>query len=154
MCSSDLLPGRSIVQVGIAGFANSKAYHDRAREAGIHVISREDCHRRPADDVIAEAMQVLGQRPTYLDVDIDVCDRAVVPGCPASSPGGLSANYLRDLVFHAVSAPQVRAMDITEVDAAADAPDGRTVRLAALCLLEAAAAVALRISSTAERTQS
>lgn len=148
------LPGRNIVQVGIAGFANSKAYHDRAREAGIHVISREDCHRRPAEDVIAEALSVVGDRPTYLDVDVDVCDRAVVPGCPASSPGGLSADYLRDLVFHAASAPQVRAMDITEVDAAADAPDGRTVRLAALCLLEAAAAVALRTTTAPERNQS
>ena len=148
------LPGRNIVQVGIAGFANSKAYHDRAREAGIHVITREQCHRRPAEDVIAEALSALGPRPTYVDVDVDVCDRSVVPGCPASSPGGLGADYLRDLVFHAASAPQVRAMDITEVDAAADAPDGRTVRLAALCLLEAAAAVALRTSSTPERTQS
>lgn len=146
------LPGSNIVQVGIAGFANSKAYHDRARELGIHVISREQCHQRTAQDVIAEALSVLGDKPTYLDVDVDVCDRAVAPGCPASSPGGLSAQMLRDLVFHAVSAPQVRAMDVTEVDATADAADGRTVRLAALCVLEAAAAIALRTTDARERT--
>jgi formiminoglutamase len=35
-------------------------------------------------------------------------------------------------------------MDITEVDATNDTPDQRTVRLAALCLLEAAAGLALR----------
>jgi len=148
------LPGANIVQIGIAGFANSKAYADRAREYGIHVISRDECHRRSAADVIAEALAVLGARATFLDVDVDVCDRSVAPGCPASSPGGLSADYLRELVFHTVSAPQVCAMDITEVDATADAPDGRTVRLAALCLLEAAAAVALRTSTSSEGTLS
>lgn len=144
------VPGDRIVQIGIADFANSKAYHDRAKAAGIHVISRHDCHRRDAADIIAEALERLGQRPTFLDIDVDVCDRAAAPGCPASSPGGISAQQLRDLVFHAVSAPQVHAMDITEVDACADASDGRTVRLAALCVLEAAAAVALRQATVIE----
>lgn len=138
------LPGEHIVQIGIAGFANSKAYYDRAREHGIHIISREDCHRRSAADVIDEARSIIGQRPTHIDVDVDVCDRSVAPGCPASSPGGVSAQYLRDLVFHAARWEQAVSLDITEVDAAADAPDGRTVRLAALCLLEAAAGLASR----------
>jgi formiminoglutamase len=39
---------------------------------------------------------------------------------------------------------RVRALDLTEVDATADSPDQRTVRLAALCLLEAAAGFASR----------
>lgn len=148
------LPGRNIVQIGIAGFANSKAYHDRVRDLGVHVISREQCQRRTPEDVIAQALSLVGNRPTYLDVDLDVCDRAVVPGCPASSPGGLSADMVRDLVFYATRAEQVHAMDITEVDAGADAPDGRTVRLAALCVLEAAAAVSLRRDAQLERSDS
>jgi formiminoglutamase len=40
--------------------------------------------------------------------------------------------------------PRVAAIDITEVDAGAD-PDGRTVRLAAMCVLEAAAGLAVRL---------
>lgn len=143
------LPGAHIVQIGIAGFANSKAYYDRAREHGIHIITREECHRRSAADVINEALSKVGDRPTHIDVDVDVCDRSVAPGCPASSPGGLSAQYLRDLTFHACRADQVRSLDITEVDAAADTPDGRTVRLASLCLLEAAAGLAARRNPTA-----
>jgi formiminoglutamase len=38
----------------------------------------------------------------------------------------------------------VRGMDVTEIDATADAADGRTVRLAALLVLEAAAGLAQR----------
>jgi hypothetical protein len=59
----------------------------------------------------------------------------VAPGCPASVPGGLQAWELRALVGVAADAG-VRSADIVEVDAAADAADGRTVRLAALCVLE------------------
>jgi formiminoglutamase len=46
--------------------------------------------------------------------------------------------------FFAAHDPRVRAIDITEVDATKDAADERTVRLAALCVLEAAAGLALR----------
>jgi formiminoglutamase len=73
-----------------------------------------------------------------------VCDRAEVPGCPSSAPGGISADELRELVSVLARDARVRAFDITEIDASADAEDGRTVRLAALIVLEAAAGLAAR----------
>jgi formiminoglutamase len=133
--------GARIVQIGIADFANSAEYSARARNLGITVITRASMRRRPMSDVVAEALEIAGtgNAGIYVDVDVDVCDRSVAPGCPASVPGGLSADELRDGVFLVARDPRVRAMDITEVDATADTPDQRTVRLAALCLLEAAA---------------
>jgi formiminoglutamase len=80
----------------------------------------------------------------HVDFDVDVCDRAVVPGCPAAAPGGISADELRQFAYLAGWSKLVKSIDITEVDATADAPDGRTVRLAALLLLEAAAGLASR----------
>ncbi|MCR8672154.1 arginase family protein, partial [Agrococcus sp. HG114] len=82
--------------------------------------------------------------PVHVDVDVDACDRSVAPGCPASVPGGLSAWQLRGLVRALASAPGVTSIDFTEVDASADAPDGRTVRLVALGVLEALAGLAAR----------
>jgi formiminoglutamase len=73
-----------------------------------------------------------------------VCDRAVAPACPASVPGGISGRELRVAARAAGADPRVVSLDITEVDATADAPDGRTVRLAALCVLEIATGVLLR----------
>jgi len=127
-----------IVQVGIADFANSAAYARRASELGITVITLDDVRRRGVAEVMAEALEVAGSGPgaVHLDIDVDVCDRAVAPGCPASVPGGLAAWELRALVRAAASDPRVHSADIVEVDATADAPDGRTVRLAALCVLE------------------
>jgi formiminoglutamase len=130
-----------IVQIGIADFANSPAYSRRAAEWGITVITRADLRTRSMTDALQQAMAVAGAAggPVHVDLDVDVCDRSVAPGCPASVPGGLSADALRQAARWAGSQAQVRSIDITEVDARADAADHRTVRLAALCVLEALA---------------
>ncbi|HEX5858784.1 MAG TPA: arginase family protein [Microbacterium sp.] len=143
---ADGFDGRRIVQLGIADFANSVAYAERARDYGITVIGLDDVRRRGAADVMAEALAVAGAGggDIHLDVDVDVCDRSAAPGCPASIPGGLAAWELRALVREAASDARVGSADIVEVDATADAPDGRTVRLAALCALELLAGVSLR----------
>lgn len=145
LVEAGLDPSR-IVQVGIQDFANSAAYARRAAELGITVIHRDELHVRPPADVMAEALEVAGAAggPVHLDVDVDACDRSVAPGCPASVPGGLGAWELRALVRAAASDPRVRSADLVEIDATADAPDGRTVRLAALCVLEFAAGISAR----------
>ena len=142
------LDPRRIVQVGIADFANSAAYARRAAELGITVVHRDELHGRPPADVMAEALEIAGAAggPVHLDVDVDACDRSVAPACPASVPGGLTAWELRALVRAAASDARVRSADLVEIDATTDAPDGRTVRLAALCVLELAAGLASRAS--------
>ena len=142
----DGLDPRRIVQLGIADFANSVAYAERAADLGITVVTMDDVRRRGAADVVTEALEVAGAGggTVHLDIDVDVCDRSVAPGCPASVPGGLAAWELRALVRAVASDARVHSADIAEVDATADAPDGRTVRLAALCVLELLAGKALR----------
>lgn len=136
-----------IVQIGIADFANSRAYRERARALGITVIHRDELHDRQLADVAAEALEIAGAAggPIHVDLDVDVCDRSVAPGCPASIPGGIQAHELRQLARLFAADPRVRGIDIAEVDATADTPDGRTVRLAALLVLEAAAGLARRL---------
>ncbi|MFE5407843.1 agmatinase family protein [Microbacterium sp. NPDC056569] len=138
------LDGRRVVQLGIADFANSVAYARRAADLGITVVTMDELRRRGAADVAAEALEIAGAGggPVHLDIDVDVCDRSVAPGCPASVPGGLAAWELRALVRAIAADTRVRSADIAEVDATADAPDGRTVRVAALCALELLAAKA------------
>ena len=68
----------------------------------------------------------------------------MAPACPASVPGGISADELRQAANLVAQDSRVRAIDITEIDAAIDSDDQRTVRLAALLVLEAAAGLASR----------
>jgi len=136
-----------IVQIGIADFANSVAYARRAAEWGIRVVTLDELRRRGVADVVAEALEIAGagEDPrVHLDIDVDVCDRAVAPGCPASVPGGLQAWELRALTRAVAADPRVVSADLAEVDATADTDDARTVRLAALCVLELLAGLASR----------
>jgi formiminoglutamase len=139
---------RHVVQVGLGDFSNSALYAQHALDVGITVIDR-DAFRR--EDVIAIAQRALdvagaGGRSIYVDIDLDVCDRSVVPGCPAAAPGGLSADEVRRFVREVTSSPKVAAIDVTEIDVEQDSPDERTVRLAALLVLEALAGVQRRTS--------
>jgi formiminoglutamase len=143
---ADGLPGEHVVQIGIADFANSPEYAKRARDLGITVMTRASLRGRNMAEAAEEALRIAGHggRPVYVDLDVDVCDRAEVPGCPAAAPGGITADELRQLAQLFASDTRVRGIDITEIDATIDAEDGRTVRLAALLVLEIATGYALR----------
>ena len=82
--------------------------------------------------------------PIFVDIDVDVCDKSVVPGCPAAAPGGISAFELRQAARLLAAHPGVRGIDITEIDATTDSADQRTIKLGALLLLEIAAGFQLR----------
>jgi formiminoglutamase len=140
------LDGRHVVQVGLADFSNSAFYASRARDEGITVISRDELRTVPIEVAVGRALAIAGAggRRVYVDVDMDAADRSVAPGCPAAAPGGLSADEMRRFVRAVTSDARVSAMDITEIDVDRDAPDQRTVRLAALLVLEALAGVRRR----------
>ena len=142
------LDGRHVVQVGLADFSNSAFYAARARDAGITVICRDELRTLQIEEAASRALTIAGAggRRVYVDIDMDAADRSVVPGCPAAAPGGFSADEMRRFVRAVTSDERVSAIDITEIDVERDAPDQRTVRLAALLVLEALAGVRRRRS--------
>lgn len=141
----DGLPGQNIVQIGIQPFANSAAYAAVAREAGITVVTAEEVRRRGIGVVMTDALAALaaGVGAIYVDLDVDVLDRAFAPACPGSRPGGLLPQELFTAARMAGAHPKVTAMDIVEVDPERDVAD-ITVLTAARCLLEFAAGLATR----------
>jgi formiminoglutamase len=129
-----------VIQVGLNDFANSAHYARRACDLGLGAITRDELRRVSPEAAAARALEVAGSKPgpIYLDIDLDVCDRSVVPGCPAAMPGGLSADELRRLVSAICRDPRVQMVDLTEIDVERDENE-RTVRLAALLMLDALA---------------
>ena len=138
------LPGNKIVQIGINDFSNSPEYSREAKEYGIHVISRNEIAELGVTETVKRAFDLIESETIHVDFDVDVCDRAFVPATPASAPGGISAFELRHFVRELCSNSAVKSIDITEIDATKDAEDQRTVRLAALLVLEAASGLLAR----------
>ena len=140
------LPGEHVVQIGLADFSNSSFYAKRAHDAGITVITRDELRDERIEDAARRALDIAGAdgRPVYVDVDMDAADRSVVPACPAAAPGGFSADEMRRFVRAVTADPRVSAIDVTEIDVDRDSDDQRTVRLAALLVLEALAGVQRR----------
>jgi formiminoglutamase len=132
------LDPKRIVQIGINDFSNSAQYAQLASDLGITVISREMVAEIGIKEACNIALNVAGsaEGPIHVDLDVDVCDRSVVPACPAAAPGGLSAFELRQATRILASNELVRGFDITEIDASKDSDDQRTIRLGALLILE------------------
>lgn len=139
------LQGNKIVQIGINDFSNSPEYAKLAKQLGILVITRAELRNQSPEVTWQKAINFLGDVDSiHVDFDVDVCDRSVVPACPAAAPGGISADELRQFALLAGKTNKVTSLDITEIDSTIDSDDQRTVRLAALLILEAATGLALR----------
>lgn len=141
----DGLPGKNIVQIGLQGFVNSQAYAQVAREAGITIVTMNQIRARGLEVVVNEALDYLSQQVDliYVDLDMDVLDRAFAPACPGSRPGGLTPWELRRAAFLCGSQAKVRAIDLVEVDPTQDVADA-TVLATGACLLSFAAGVVNR----------
>lgn len=133
---ADGLPGTSIAQIGIQPFANSPRHAAVAKEAGIHVVARDEVARRGIDDVVADALELIASRVDHIhiDIDVDVLDRAFAPATPGSRPGGLSPLELRRALTACGRHPKVASADIVEVSPPDDVADVTSMTAAQLFL--------------------
>jgi formiminoglutamase len=141
----DGLPGEHVVQIGIGSFTNSRVHREWAERQGITAVQVARARFEEVGSCVTRHLDLLATRcdRVWVDLDVDVLDSAFVPGCPGARPGGLLPWELHAAALAAGRHPVVAAVDITEVDATADAR-AVTVDNAALCLLHAAAGLAAR----------
>ena len=133
----DGLPGFNIFQVGIQPFANSRAYAQVAEELGLDVMTAAEARARdgvPA--AVASALDRLDRRVDviYVDLDVDVLDRAFAPACPGSRPGGLTPWELQAVARICGEHLKVRAIDLVEVDPERDVAEATVMTVASLVL--------------------
>lgn len=136
--------GSQIVQIGIQPFANSAAYARIAHEAGISVATADDVYAEGIQTLVTRALAYLSDNvdAIYIDLDVDVLDRAFAPACPGSRPGGLQPWMMRQAARLCGRHEHVRMMDIVEVDPTKDIAD--TTCLAAASFLLAFASGMLK----------
>ncbi len=140
------LPGTRVAQLGIHPFGNERDTALWAARQGVNIHPLAEVRHAGVDTVVGLALDQLlrqGAASLYVDIDLDVVDRAFAPACPASMPGGLTPDDVVRAAFRLGREPSVRGADITEVDANADV-NGITVRLAAATLLAFCSGIAAR----------
>ncbi|PWE18503.1 arginase [Marinicauda salina] len=121
----DGLPGRNIVQIGLAPFANTARMHETAKAHGICVRTMGDCREIGVLGLVDAALETLWERceVIYVDFDIDVVDRAQCPGAPGARPGGMAAHDFFAAARRLAAHPRVKAVDLTEFDPGIDVAD-------------------------------
>ncbi len=120
----DGLPGRNVVQIGLAPFANSRGMHEEAVAGGHLVISLRNTLVRGLSESIERARAQLGHCAAILvDCDIDVVDRSQFPGAPGGRAGGMMVEEFLAAARQLAIWPTVRVIDLTEWDPPLDPTD-------------------------------
>jgi agmatinase len=88
-------PGR-YVQLGLRGYWPEPDVFAWQRERGITAITMDEIRSGGLDAALVRALEVVGDQPAYLTIDIDVVDPGAAPGTGTPEPGGLDpADLLR-----------------------------------------------------------
>jgi arginase family enzyme len=120
----DGLPGANIAQVGIASFANTVVMHRDAIAAGNLIVTIGDVRREGIRDAIDRALGHLQHCDALVvDCDIDVIDRAQMPGAPGARPGGMHVSDFFWAVRKLAMDRRTRLIDLTEWDPSLDGGD-------------------------------
>jgi formiminoglutamase len=142
------LPGSNIIQIGIQPFTNSPTCAQVAHDSAITILTADAAQTRGIESAVSDALELLAAKTDaiYVNLDLDVLDRAFAPACAGSRPGGLAPWMLRRAAYLCGAHPLVRIVDIVEVDPTKDVADC-TVLAAASFFLAFASGVAQRLKS-------
>lgn len=120
----DGLPGRNIAQIGLAPFANTRTMTEDAIEAGVELWDIDEVLAEGIHTAVDSALEHLSHVEAILvDFDIDVIDRAQLPGAPGARPGGLPAIEFFRAARRLAAEERVRLVDLTELDPSLDLSD-------------------------------
>lgn len=129
-----VLDPKRTIQIGIRGGINDRDQWSFSHESGMRVIYMHEIPGMGLDAVIAEALRVAGDGPTYLSFDIDACDPAYAPGTGTPEFGGFTAAESLHLL-RGLSGVDFIGGDMVEVSPPFD-PSGNTALLGATILFE------------------
>jgi formiminoglutamase len=119
----DGLPGRNLVQIGLAPFANTKKMHNDALAAEASTFTIHECTEDGLMLLDTVWERLAHVEAVAVDFDIDVIDRAQLPGAPGARPGGMPVQMFFDFARHLAADPRVRLVDLTEFDPSLDVSD-------------------------------
>lgn len=117
-------------EFGIRKESNGAFYLEDAAKLGVHLHYLPEIVKKGIGSSFRNVLEQLGERPSFLGLDMDSIQAADAPGVSASSPVGLSGKEVMECIHHAKQKESLKIFEITEVNPTYDI-DHRTVKLAA-----------------------
>ncbi|MEM6657296.1 MAG: agmatinase [Pseudomonadota bacterium] len=109
-----LIDPKRFVQIGIRGTAYNTEDIEWGKDQGIRIIRIEELFDRGIDDVMSEARDILGTRPTYCTYDIDFVDPTYAPGTGTPEIGGPNS-FQAQQVIRKMAGLNLVGADLVEV---------------------------------------
>lgn len=86
------------MQIGIRGHNPQPDSLDYARGKGVRIVTTDEFVETGVAGTRALVQELIGDRPVYVSVDVDVADPAFAPGTGTPAPGGLSSREVLGLL--------------------------------------------------------
>ncbi|MBT2656661.1 agmatinase family protein [Bacillus sp. ISL-18] len=122
--------GENVINIGLHGYFNAKPLIDYAEKYNIQMVTLKQARRQGLINSVQDALRQLTGKVdrVYVTVDMDVLDISVAPGVPASTPGGMTAAELFDIVLEIGKHSIVRHIDFVCLDPSKDSAVAQTVK--------------------------
>ena len=106
---------RRYVQIGLRGYWPGEREFAWQEEQGITSLFMHDVRELGIETVVERTVEVVGDGPVFLSVDVDVLDPAFAPGTGTPEPGGMTSGDLLRACREIARRLEVVGADVVEV---------------------------------------
>jgi agmatinase/guanidinopropionase len=138
-----LIDTNAYIKVGIRGPLIQSDEVQIAESQGAQILTIERCFKDGIDAVIENIHHVVGNKPVYVSLDIDVVDPAFAPGTGTPEVGGFTSFQIMQIV-RGLNGLDTVGFDLVEVSPPYDSPGEITSILAANLAFEFLSLLALQ----------
>ena len=103
------------VQIGLRGYWPGPAEFEWQAAKGIRSFFAHDVRSVGIEPIVEEALEIVGEGPVFLSIDVDVLDPAHAPGTGTPEPGGLTSAELLWAARTVAAGLDIVGTDIVEV---------------------------------------
>ena len=132
------------VQIGLRGYWPGEPEFAWQAEQGITSFYMHDVRELGIEAVVHRAVQLVGDGPVFLSVDVDVLDPAFAPGTGTPEPGGMTSGDLLWAMRMIAERLELVGADVVEVIPTAVGSTDVTALVADRIVREALTGIALR----------
>jgi agmatinase len=135
---------RRYVQIGLRGYWPGPAEFEWQAERGITSFFAHDVRELGIEEIVRRALEVVGEGPCFLSIDVDVLEPAFAPGTGTPEPGGLTPSELLWAARTVAESVDLVGADVVEVIPTAVGSADVTALVADRTVREVMTGIALR----------